>query len=333
MTRFRDNPFHRVLDEPLSTFSIDVDTASYSNVRRFLNQYQWPPRDAVRIEELVNYFDYDYPSAASRDPFSVDLEQIACPWAPKHRLIRVALKGRELELDKRPAGNFVFLLDVSGSMAEPNKLPLVVSSMKMLVRQLTSADRIAIVVYAGASGVVLPTTRGDEREAILDALENLRAGGSTNGGAGIELAYKLASESFVKGGVNRVLLATDGDFNVGITARDGLIALIEKQAKNGVFLTVLGFGMGNYAERHQIRRSGSAISGVVSAGGLPRAGASRSADRSGYRPPSGVALTRLGEPRRDWCERNLACDENARPAGSSEAREPETRSACCTSVR
>ncbi len=241
-----DNRFLAVIDNPLSTFSIDVDTASYSNVRRFLmQQSQWPPAGAVRIEELVNYFRYDYPQPEGEQPFSVTTEVAACPWAPEHRLVRIGLKGREIAADKRPPSNLVFLIDVSGSMDEPNKLPLVQRSLKLLTEQLTENDRVAIVVYAGSSGVVLPSTHGDHREAILDAIERLKAGGSTNGAQGIQLAYDLAAGNFIKGGVNRVILSTDGDFNVGITNQDELVRLIEEKAKSGVFLTALGFGMGN----------------------------------------------------------------------------------------
>jgi len=246
-----DNPFKKVADEPLSTFSIDVDTASYANVRRFIRQMgQLPPPGAVRIEELVNYFDYDYtpPPPDGADPFAVDVEIAEAPWAPAHRLVRVGLKGREMAPEARPDGNFVFLVDVSGSMDDPSKLPLVQASLRMLVEALGPRDRVAIVVYAGASGLVLPPTGGDDRRAILDAIGRLAAGGSTNGGEGIELAYKVAQESFVRDGVNRVILATDGDFNVGLTSNDELVRLIEEKAKGGVFLTVLGYGMGNYKD-------------------------------------------------------------------------------------
>ena len=242
--RIHDNPFKLVRQEPLSTFSIDVDTASYANVRRFLNQNQLPPPDAVRIEELVNYFRYDYAQPRGEHPFSVSVDLAQCPWAPTHRLARVALKGREPDLARRPASNLVFLLDVSGSMGDANKLPLVMKSMKLMVDQLGENDRVAIVVYAGASGLVLPSTTCDRKEQVLAALDRLRAGGSTNGGAGIQLAYRTAIANFIKGGTNRVILATDGDFNVGVSSGD-LIRLIEKKAKSGVFLTVLGFGQGN----------------------------------------------------------------------------------------
>jgi Ca-activated chloride channel family protein len=243
--RVTDNPFKLVRQDPLSTFSIDVDTASYANVRRFITQHTLPPPDAVRIEELVNYFSYDYEEPKGERPFSVSADLAQCPWAPKHRLVRVALKGREVDLANRPTSNLVFLLDVSGSMNEPNKLPLVKKSMRMLVENLGENDRVAIVVYAGASGMVLPSTTCDQKETVLAALDRLQAGGSTNGGAGIQLAYQTAVANFIKGGTNRVILATDGDFNVGISDRGQLTRLIEEKARTGVFLTVLGYGNGN----------------------------------------------------------------------------------------
>lgn len=241
-----DNPFLATTDNPLSTFSIDVDTGSYSNIRRFLMQHnQLPPPGAVRIEELVNYFRYDYPQPKDERPFSVTTEVASCPWQPGHRLVRIGLKGREIPKDKRPPSNVVFLIDVSGSMNQPNKLPLVQQSLKLLTEQLGENDQIAIVVYAGRAGLVLPTTTGDHRQAILEAIDRLRAGGSTNGAQGIQLAYEIASQNFIKDGVNRVILATDGDFNVGVTNQDALVRLIQENAKSGVFLTVLGFGYGN----------------------------------------------------------------------------------------
>jgi Ca-activated chloride channel family protein len=240
-----DNAFLDVVQNSLSTFSIDVDTASYSNVRRFLNLQTLPPKDAVRIEEMINYFDYDYAPPSGEDPFAAHIEAAGCPWAPEHRLVRVGLKGKVLAAEERPTTNLVFLLDVSGSMTPENKLPLLRQAMKLLANQLGEKDKVAIVVYAGASGLVLPSTGGDNRETILDAVDRLQAGGSTNGGEGIQLAYKTAIENFVKGGVNRVILATDGDFNVGVTNQGDLVRTIEEKAKTGVFLTVLGFGMGN----------------------------------------------------------------------------------------
>jgi len=246
--RIEDNPFKTVGENPLSTFSIDVDTASYSNMRRFINQGQLPPPDAVRIEELVNYFDYDYEPPEGDAPFAARVAVAGCPWTPKHRLARVGLKGWEMARHQRPASNLVFLLDVSGSMNSPNKLPLLKEAMGLLVQQLGEKDSVSIAVYAGASGLVLPPTPGSDQRAIIGALDRLEAGGSTNGGAGIELAYDLATRNFIKGGVNRVILATDGDFNVGTTNRGDLTRMIEDKAKSGVFLTVLGFGLGNYKD-------------------------------------------------------------------------------------
>ena len=245
-----DNPFRDVGDHPLSTFSIDVDTASYSNTRRMLTAGQLPPAGAVRIEEMVNYFSYDYlpPSEEDPHPFKAYVDTTNCPWNAQHALMRVALKGVEIEPEKRPAGNYVFLLDVSGSMQPDNKLPLVKRAMIRLLEELTPEDRLAIVVYAGAAGLVLDSTPCDDEDAIYSALNRLSAGGSTQGSAGIKLAYEVASENFIEGGVNRVILCTDGDFNVGITSESELVKLIEDKAKSGVFLTVLGFGMGNYQD-------------------------------------------------------------------------------------
>jgi Ca-activated chloride channel family protein len=240
-----DNRFHRVDGEPLSTFSIDVDTASYANVRRFLGEGRLPPPDAVRIEELVNYFRFDYPEPTGDAPFSITTEIAEAPWNPDHRLVLVGLQGRALA-DREPSPrNLVFLLDVSGSMASADKLPLVRTAMRMLTDVLTARDRVAIVVYAGASGVVLPSTPGNEKTAIHEAIARLKSGGSTNGGAGIQLAYRIAQEQFIEDGVNRVILATDGDFNVGITDRNALVRLIEQERESGIFLSVLGVGTGN----------------------------------------------------------------------------------------
>ncbi len=250
-SRRRDNSFLRVADNPLSTFSVDVDTASYANVRRFLVAGQRPPADAVRIEELVNYFPYRYVApqgGAGEVPFAAHLEVAAAPWAPEHRLVRIGLKGRELSDAARPAANLIFLLDVSGSMNQPNKLPLVKQSLRLLVEKLRPDDRVAIAVYAGASGLALPSTSAAKKTTILDAIDRLQAQGSTNGAMGIHLAYDLAKANFIPGGVNRVILATDGDFNVGVTNEGDLTRLIEEKAKSGVFLTVLGFGMGNYKD-------------------------------------------------------------------------------------
>jgi Ca-activated chloride channel family protein len=243
-----DNPFLAAGRNPLSTFSIDVDTASYSNVRRFLTEGRLPPAGAVRIEELINYFTYDDPTPEGDVPFSVNIEVAECPWNANHRLARIGIKGREVPPDERPASNLVFLIDVSGSMEDANKLPLVKSGLKLLVEQLDERDRVAIVVYAGASGLVLPSTTGDRKQIILSAIEHLAARGSTNGGAGIQLAYETAAENFIAKGTNRVILCTDGDFNVGVTSHDELVRLIQEKARTGVFLTVLGFGMGNFQD-------------------------------------------------------------------------------------
>jgi len=240
-----ENPFVPVKRDPRSTFSIDVDTASYANVRRFLRKGQLPPRTSVRIEEMINYFRYDYEGPGSEHPFGTHVEVASCPWQPRHRLVRIGIKGREAEARETKARNLVFLLDVSGSMDEPDKLPLVKKALHLLVDQLGEDDRIAIVTYAGSSSLCLPSTRGHRRVEILDAIDRLSAGGSTNGGAGIELAYQQAAAGFVEGGVNRVILASDGDFNVGVTSRDGLIRQIEEKARGGVFLSILGFGEGN----------------------------------------------------------------------------------------
>ena len=248
--RIVDNSFVPTSLDALSTFSIDVDTASYTNVRRMLQSGIPVPPDAVRIEELVNYFTYDYesPAPGSEHPFAVHVEVAAAPWKPQHRLVRIGLKAQDIDLDARPKSNLVFLLDVSGSMDDPNKLPLVKRAMALLVEQLGENDRVAIVVYASAQGLALPSTSGEAREAILQAIERLDAGGSTNGGAGIQLAYATARERFVPGGINRVILCTDGDFNVGVSSDGELERLIEQEAKSGVFLTVLGFGSGNWQD-------------------------------------------------------------------------------------
>lgn len=244
--RIYDNEYKTVKDNPLSTFSIDVDTASYSNVRRFLNHGSVPPPDAVRVEEMVNYFNYDYPEPMMGDaPFSVFTEVGRSPWSQDNLLLHIGLKGKSIAQEKLPPRNLVFLLDVSGSMSSPDKLPLLVKGMKMLTEQLTAKDTVSIVVYAGASGQVLSPTGGDKKALILEALDRLEAGGSTNGGEGIELAYQSAEKNFQKDGINRVILATDGDFNVGTTNEGDLTRLIEKKRESGIFLTVLGFGSGN----------------------------------------------------------------------------------------
>jgi Ca-activated chloride channel family protein len=244
-SKIDENGFHRALESPLSTFSIDVDTASYANVRRFLNGGALPPADAVRIEELVNYFRFDYESPTGDRPVAVTTEVGPCPWAPSHRLVLVGLNARPITDGRTPPRNLVFLLDVSGSMSSPDKLPLVQTAMRMLTATLAPADRVAIVVYAGASGVALPSTSGAHRARIEQAIADLRPGGSTNGAAGIRQAYDIAAQSFIEGGINRVILATDGDFNVGTTNQGELVRLIEEKRERGVFLSVLGVGTGN----------------------------------------------------------------------------------------
>ena len=243
-----ENEFKRVSDEDISTFSIDVDTASYSKVRRTLNSGRLPRPDAVRIEELVNYFQYDYdaPDAESEHPFSANVTIAGCPWNETHQLARVALQGKSIQRGERPPCNLVFLLDTSGSMNRPNKLPLVIEGMKLLTKQLNKEDRVAIVVYAGSAGLVLESTPADNKRRIKKALTKLSAGGSTNGGAGIQLAYATARDNFIAEGVNRVILCTDGDFNVGLSGTDQLVRLIKEEASSGIFLTALGFGMGNH---------------------------------------------------------------------------------------
>jgi Ca-activated chloride channel family protein len=225
-----------------------VDEASYSNIRRFINDGSLPPAGAVRIEEMINYFDYDYSPPATGEPFAVYTEIASCPWNTKHQLVHIGLKGKELPLTNLPPSNLVFLIDVSGSMDEPNKLPLVQQSLQLLTGQLREKDKVAIVVYAGNAGLVLPSTSGANKAKIKEAIQELEAGGSTAGGEGIQLAYKIARENFIQDGNNRIILATDGDFNVGISSDDELVRLIEQERKSGVFLSVLGFGMGNYKD-------------------------------------------------------------------------------------
>ncbi len=246
--KITENQFMKVKDNPLSTFSIDVDAASYSNVRRFLNQGQLPPAGAVRIEEMVNYFKYEYPQPTNKDPFSINTEIADAPWNKDHKLVLIGMQGKKIPTENLPASNLVFLIDVSGSMQSPNKLQLVKASMKMLVDQLREEDKISMVVYAGAAGIVLKPTSGAEKTKIKDAIDKLEAGGSTAGGAGIKLAYKTARENFVKNGNNRVILCSDGDFNVGESSDDAMERLIEIERKSGVFLTILGYGMGNYQD-------------------------------------------------------------------------------------
>ena len=240
-----ENPFMETARAPLSTFSIDVDTASYANVRRYLNDGMMPPKDAVRIEELVNYFEYDYPQPVGDVPFSVNTEVASCPWNKQHKIVQIGLQGKKVSLDNVPPSNLVFLLDVSGSMNDPRKLPLLKNSLEILVNQLTAKDRVAIVVYAGSSGLVLPSTTANRRGEIMNALNNLEAGGSTNGGQGIQLAYKVAQDNFIRNGNNRVILATDGDFNVGLSGDEELVKMIENKRQSGIYLSVLGFGTGN----------------------------------------------------------------------------------------
>ena len=243
-----ENGFRDVNHNPLSTFSIDVDNASYSNVRRFINLGELPPADAVRIEEMINYFKYNYPEPEGEHPFSVYTEMATCPWNTKHLLLHVGLKGKSIDKSSLPPSNIVFLIDVSGSMDDPNKLPLLKSAFGLLVNELRAQDRVAIVVYAGAAGLVLESTPGNKKELIMKSIDNLEAGGSTAGGEGLKLAYAEAEKNFIPGGNNRIILATDGDFNVGESSNGGMEKLIEKERTKGVFITVLGFGMGNYKD-------------------------------------------------------------------------------------
>lgn len=243
-----ENTFKSPNLKPLSTFSIDVDKASYSNIRRMINNGQRIPKDAVKIEEMINYFEYEYEQPADEHPFSINTEYSECGWNKDHKLVKIGLQGKEISMEDFPASNLVFLIDVSGSMESRNKLPLLKSSFKLLVNQLRAKDKVSIVVYAGAAGVVLEPTSGMKKEKIISVLDNLSAGGSTAGGEGIELAYKIAKENFIENGNNRVILATDGDFNVGVRSEDSLEKLIEKKRETGVFLTALGFGMGNYKD-------------------------------------------------------------------------------------
>ena len=243
-----ENRFLLTSSNPLSTFSIDVDGASYSNVRRFLHSGQLPPAGVVRVEELINYFHYDYPQPKGEDPFSINTEIADCPWNKENKLVMIGLQGKKIPVHNLPASNIVFLIDVSGSMEDENKLPLVKSSIKLLIEQLREEDHVSMVVYAGNAGLVLPSTSGSQKQKITDAINNLEAGGSTAGGAGIKLAYKIAREHFIKKGNNRVILCTDGDFNVGLSSDASLVELIEEERESGVYLTVLGYGMGNYKD-------------------------------------------------------------------------------------
>ena len=246
--KIEENGFQGPLQKPYSTFSIDVDAASYSNMRRYINSGQLPPKDAVKIEEMINYFGYEYDAPTGKHPFAVNHEVSVAPWNSKHQLMHIGLQGERIETDNLPAANLVFLLDVSGSMGSPNKLPLLKKSLKLLVNEMRPEDKVAIVVYAGAAGEVLPSTSGKEKGKILEALKKLEAGGSTAGGAGIQLAYDIAKKNFIKNGNNRIILATDGDFNVGARSDQAMEDLIEQKRKEGVFLTVLGFGTGNYKD-------------------------------------------------------------------------------------
>lgn len=246
--RIVENPFRRVSDEALSTFSVDVDGASYSNVRRMIENGQRMPRDAVRVEEFINYFDYDYPQPTEGRPFELYLESGECPWNPEHQLVHIGLQGRTIEKENLPPANLVFLIDVSGSMSSSNKLGLVKASLEMLVEELRPEDQVSMVVYAGAAGLVLPPTSGSDKQTIKNAIGRLSAGGSTAGAHGIQHAYEIAQKSFLNEGNNRVILATDGDFNVGVSSDAELVRLIEEKRKSGVFLTVLGYGMGNYKD-------------------------------------------------------------------------------------
>jgi Ca-activated chloride channel family protein len=246
----QDNAVQLAAEHPVSTFSIDVDTGAYANVRRFLNEGRLPPQDAVRVEEMINYFDYDYAPPTSREqPFSVSTEVAAAPWNSQALLMRIGIKGFEVAAQQRPAANLVFLIDVSGSMDSPDKLPLLKNAFRLLTDQLSSRDRVSMVVYAGSSGVVLEPTPGDQKFRIQEALARLSAGGSTNGASGIERAYQLARSTFVKGGINRVVLATDGDFNVGTVNFEALVDMAERERESGVALTTLGFGTGNYNDQ------------------------------------------------------------------------------------
>ena len=247
--RIQENGFKSVADTPLSTFSIDVDPASYSNMRRFINRGELPPADAIRTEELVNYFSYDYPKPTGDDPVKITVEAGTCTWNTTHRLVRIGLKAKEIPTEQLPASNLVFLVDVSGSMWGANRLDLVKSSLKLLVNNLRNKDKVAIVTYAGSAGVKLEATSGGDKQKIREAIDELTASGSTAGGAGIHLAYQIAKKNFISDGNNRIILCSDGDFNVGVSSAEGLEQLIEKERKSGVHLTVLGYGMGNYKDK------------------------------------------------------------------------------------
>lgn len=261
-----ETPFVHVDQQPLSTFSIDVDTASYSKLRQYvLEQHTLPSPDTIRIEEWINYFDYGYPGPTDDSPFAAHMHLATCPWNPEHKLVRVAIAAKKPPTEERPSSNLVFLIDVSGSMSDSNKLPLVKRTLQLLVSQLREQDRVAIVVYAGAAGCVLPSTSGANQETILASINELQSGGSTNGGQGIQLAYKIAKEHFIAGGINRVILCTDGDFNVGVTGTDQLIAMMQENAKSNIFLTCLGYGIGNYNDSmmEQVSNRGNGIYAMV----------------------------------------------------------------------
>jgi Ca-activated chloride channel family protein len=257
--RIYENEFLEAKGNPLSTFSIDVDNASYSNVRRFLQNNQLPPKDAVRIEEMINYFSYSYPKPEGKDPFALYTEVGNCPWNSKNLLVHIGIQGKKLNYDDLKPSNLVFLLDVSGSMSDENKLGLIKKSMKMMLEHLDKRDKISIVVYAGAAGAVLPSTPADEKKAIIKAFDKLEAGGSTAGGEGIELAYKIAKENLISGGNNRIILCTDGDFNIGTSSTGDLVRLIEEKRKDNIYLTICGYGMGNYKDgrMEQISNAGN----------------------------------------------------------------------------
>ena len=245
---FTENRFESPATDPLSTFSVDVDKAAYSNIRRMINYGQTVPKDAVRIEEMINYFPYNYSQPTDQHPFSISTEYSIAPWNPKHKLLKIGLQSKNLDLNKAPKSNLVFLVDVSGSMNQENKLPLLKKSLALMTEKLSSEDKVSLVAYAGSAGLVLPTTSGSDKKKILEAIDRLSAGGSTAGGAGIQLAYKIARENLIRNGNNRVVIATDGDFNVGVSSRNDLTSLIEAERKSGIFLTCLGYGMGNYKD-------------------------------------------------------------------------------------
>lgn len=252
---FQENPFESAQSNPVSTFSIDVDNASYTNIRRFINNGQTVPKDAVRVEEMINFFKYDYPQPNTQHPFSINTEYSEAPWNPNHKLLKIGLKGKEIPADKLPKSNFVFLVDVSGSMESPNKLPLLKSSMKVLLDELREDDRVSIVYYASGTGVLLEPTKASEKKKIIKVIDDMRAGGGTSGAAGLDLAYQMAEKNFIKNGNNRIILATDGDFNIGKSSDKEMQELIEEKRKSGVFLTCLGFGMGNYKDSKMVTLS------------------------------------------------------------------------------